>query len=322
MGGAVKSVFGIQDAATGSTDQALADPFANYRGAYAKQVQGKLDSANAAGNLAAQTGLTNAATQQGNAAAFGTNLSNMAGQFGQDQSALAGAYNTQQQGLASTYATQANANMAGAQGVGSQLQGFLSGGASGVFNDPVYQKLAAQGDEAVSRRFAAGGKGMSGNEMLGLSDQRAGLANNFYNQQLGNLQSSMGALGNLGAISNQALGAGYNAQSGANTAGYGAQSGANQAAYGANVNAASTGYDANANALSGVTNAYQNAAANQQNQFSTVASLGGANAQVGQGQQMQIAQQQANTAATSANNAFGNAIVGGIASGATAAITM
>lgn len=254
MGGAVKGLFGVSDAPMmAAPDQNLVDPFAQYRAGFASNIQGQYDATNQALNTASQQGITNAGLQQG---------------------------------MADVFAQQANANMAGAQNVGNQLQSFLAGGASGVLNDPVYQAMQAQGEQGISRRFAAGGKGMSGNEMQGLMQGNMGLANQFYNQQLGNLQSSIGALSNLGSVANQALGMGYNAQSGA---------------------------------LSGVTQAYQNAAANQGQQLATGMQLGGANANVGAGYQAQLAQQQANTQATQANNAFGTALmsaaVGGIAGG-------
>ena len=246
IGGVVKTIMGTQDAPTvAGPDANLVSPLASYGKQFAAGMPGAQTAVDTALTQANQQGITNAGLQQG---------------------------------LASTFANQANANMQGAQNVGNQLQSFLSGGASGVFNDPVYQAMQAQGEQGVSRRFAAGGKGLSGNEMIGLSQANMGLANQFYNQQLGNLQSSMGALSNLGSAANNALGLGYNAQS---------------------------------NALSGVTQAYQNAANNQQQSFGNALNLTQAAAGQGQAQyNAQLGQTSANQAATQQNNAMGNMIAG------------
>jgi hypothetical protein len=388
MGG-ITNALGLTTAAPtiGGPDLNSTSPLASYGKEFAAGVGTASTNVNNALGTASQTGVTNATQQASNSAIFGNNLLggaarytnsltdlsngfsntqnnlasnfnngqvNNANSFGATQSSLANSYGATQGDLASIFSDGTKTNMAGAQDVGGQLQRFISGGASGVFNDPVYQAMEAQGEQGVLRSMAARGKAASGNEMQAISQGNISLANNFYNQQLGNLQSSVGSLANLGNISNNALGIGYNAKSGANTAGYSAASGANVAGfnasntaatagygamsgantagfnannnalstgYGADVNAASTSFDVNSNSLSGVTQAYQTAAANQQNSFANQINMVQTAAGQGQaGYQAQLGQVQANTAAANSNNAMANAVIGGLASGVGSAL--
>lgn len=71
--------------------------------------------------------------------------------------------------------------------------GNLMNNPSSITSTPGYQFLQQQGLEGVSRQMASRGYATSGNEMLALQQQGQGLANQQYQQQLGNLMTLSGA---------------------------------------------------------------------------------------------------------------------------------
>jgi len=96
-----------------------------------------------------------------------------------------------------------------------QLNELMRGGPSGAAQDPMYQWMQAQGQQAVERKFSASGNGGSGNAMQALMANQYGTANDYFKEQYGRLSSLSGASGGR-TVPMQGMSAGdaYNLESG------------------------------------------------------------------------------------------------------------
>lgn len=147
--------------------------------------------------IAGSAALNYIGSQQGSNAARDTAAANTAAQERMNNQNIQFQRDTQAQNLA--YAERWNAlnDPFAAQGGRAQfvqpLIDLAKGGTSAIFNDPMYQVMSAQGQEAISRRMSASGQGGSGAEMVALSNYTQGNALQAYQTHLSQLSALAGA---------------------------------------------------------------------------------------------------------------------------------
>ena len=91
--------------------------------------------------------------------------------------------NKENQKLAKNMASQADPYSQFRSGDATSYNSLLNNPGD-IFNDPMYQAMAKQGDEAIMRQAAAMGLTDSGQLTNRISENRMALANQFYNQRL------------------------------------------------------------------------------------------------------------------------------------------
>jgi len=74
-----------------------------------------------------------------------------------------------------------------------QLNQLMQGGPASMAQDPMYQWMQGQGQQAVERQASAAGTGQSGAEKSALMQQQFGTANSYFQQQYQRLSDLSGA---------------------------------------------------------------------------------------------------------------------------------
>ena len=76
-----------------------------------------------------------------------------------------------------------------------QMNKLMSGGASGMFEDPVFQSMQKQSMEAMQRKMSSQGQGVGTNDMMAIQSSAYGQANDFFSQQYNRLAQLSNASG-------------------------------------------------------------------------------------------------------------------------------